>query len=91
MTGTQTLEARSLPDFSKEQLLLTAEEAGDVLRIGRTTIYGLIKDRKIRPVYIGRSCRISRAELERFVEELYGSTSAHPTDPPVVTHRAQVH
>ena len=71
----QILQTPPLPEFSKDQLLLTAEEAGDVLHLGRSTVYSLIKEHKIRPVYIGRSCRISRAELERFVEELYGPTS----------------
>ena len=45
-------------------------EAAQVLRIGRTTIYTLMKAGDLRPVHIGRSCRLSRAELERYVDRL---------------------
>ena len=50
--------------------LLTPEEAAQVLRIGRTTIYALMKAGELRPVHIGRSCRLARAELERYVDRL---------------------
>ena len=59
---------RDLP--SSDRLLLTAEEAATVLRVGRTMVYALMKAGDLRPVHIGRSCRISRAELERYVEHL---------------------
>lgn len=63
-------------------LLLTPEEAATVLRIGRTTIYALMKAGELRPVHIGRSCRLSRAELERYVDRLQAppppqATAAH--------------
>lgn len=53
-----------------ERLLLTTEEAADVLRVGRTTVYALIKAGELRPVHIGRSCRLSHAELKRYVSRL---------------------
>jgi excisionase family DNA binding protein len=53
-----------------EALLLTPEEAATVLRVGRTTVYALMKTGDLRPVHIGRSCRLSRAELERYVSRL---------------------
>ena len=56
--------------LASNPLLLTPEEAATVLRIGRTTIYALIKAGALRPVHIGRSCRLSRAELERYVRSL---------------------
>jgi excisionase family DNA binding protein len=65
-----------------QSLLLTTEEAADVLRVGRTTVYSLIKDGHLRPVHIGRSCRISRAELERYVNRL-------DAPPPTVRSRPQ--
>jgi hypothetical protein len=35
-------------------------------------VYALIKEGRLRPVHIARSCRISRAELDRFVARLDG-------------------
>jgi len=64
------------------RLLLTTAEAADVLRVGRTTVYALIKDGQLRPVHIGRSCRISRAEVERYVNRL-------DTPPPSASPRPQ--
>src|SRR3954468_2143645 len=55
---------------SSDPLLLTPEEAATLLRVGRTTVYALMKAGELRPVHIGRSCRISHAELERFVSRL---------------------
>lgn len=56
--------------WTDEQLLLTAEEAAKALSVGRTTLYALIKEGKLRSVHIGRSCRLTRAELVRYVERL---------------------
>jgi excisionase family DNA binding protein len=53
-----------------ESLLLTPEEAATLLRVGRTTVYALMKAGDLRPVHIGRSCRLARAELERYVRML---------------------
>jgi excisionase family DNA binding protein len=61
---------RLLDGPTGESLLLTPEEAAQVLRVGRTTLYALIKDGDLRPVHIGRSCRISWGELERYVDRL---------------------
>ena len=53
-----------------DQLLLTPEEAARALRVGRTTVYALMKVGELRAVYIGRSCRLPAAELERYVSRL---------------------
>jgi excisionase family DNA binding protein len=58
--------------LGRDPLLFTPEEAAKLLRVGRTTIYSLMKVDELRPVHIGRSCRISRAELERYVRRLDG-------------------
>src|SRR4051812_21406775 len=57
-------------DFTDEQLLLTTVQAGRVLGVGRTTIYQLIKTGELHAVHVGGSCRISWAELERYVTRL---------------------
>jgi excisionase family DNA binding protein len=72
MTKTNDLRAAG-PD---ESLLLTPEEAAKVLRVGRTTVYALIKVGDLRPVHIGRSCRLSRRELERYVRRLEAPPAA---------------
>lgn len=56
--------------WTEEQLLLTAEEAARALHVGRTTLFGLIKNGELRAVHIGRSCRLTRAELLRYVARL---------------------
>jgi excisionase family DNA binding protein len=58
------------PVVPPERLLHTTESAAQILGIGRTTIYALIKEGVLRPVYIGRSCRLSQAELVRYVTAL---------------------
>jgi excisionase family DNA binding protein len=55
--------------LAHSRLLLTAEEAATVLRIGRTTVYALMKADDLHQVHIGRSCRLARAELERYVHQ----------------------
>lgn len=59
--------------LTEDPLLLTAVEAARVLGISRSTVYTLIRDGAITPVHIGRSCRLSRTELHRYVEELQAS------------------
>ncbi len=71
--------------LAADVLLLTPEEAAQMLRVGRTTIYALMKAGELRPVHIGRSCRLSRTELERYVDRL----QAPPTQPPTRAHRRQ--
>jgi excisionase family DNA binding protein len=63
------------------RLLLTAEEAANVLRIGRTTVYALMKSGELRPVHIGRSCRIPQAEVERYVHGLQALASRPQPSP----------
>jgi excisionase family DNA binding protein len=60
---------------SSDPLLLTPEEAATVLHLGRTTVYALMKAGDLRPVHIGRSCRLARAELERYVRMLQNPPS----------------
>ena len=78
--------------MAAERLLLTPEEAAKVLRIGRTTVYALMKSGELRPVHIGRSCRISQAEVERYVRRLQ-PLPPHPQPSPDAAsiHNAPTH
>ena len=48
-------------------LVLTIEEAAEVLRIGRTTMFALVRDGEIRSFLIGRSRRIPLAAIDEYV------------------------
>jgi excisionase family DNA binding protein len=70
-TTASPAEPQRLRDvLASDFLLLTPAEAADLLRVSRTTVYTLIKAGALRPVHIGRSCRLSRAELLRYVNRL---------------------
>jgi excisionase family DNA binding protein len=69
---------RPRDEGAAESLLLTPEEAATLLRIGRTTVYALMKAGDLRSVHIGRSCRLVRAELERYVRGLQKPPQAAP-------------
>jgi excisionase family DNA binding protein len=75
-------EPQPLQDaMAADRLLLTPEEAAKILRIGRTTVYALIKSGELRPVHIGRSCRISQAEVEHYVRRLQALPSRPQPSP----------
>lgn len=57
--------------MTAEKLLLTAEEAANVLSIGRTKVYELIALGELESVTVGRSRRVPVASLARFVERLH--------------------
>src|SRR3954452_23282588 len=74
-------EAMSRPQrlrdvLAEDPLLMTPEEAARLLRVGRTTVYALMKAGDLHPVHIGRSCRLARAELERYVRGLEAPRTA---------------
>lgn len=60
--------------LAEDALLVTPEEAAALLRVGRTTVYALMRAGHLRPVHIGRSCRLPRSELNRYVDGLRSST-----------------
>ena len=69
-------DQRGRDELTGDRLLLTPEEAAQVLRLGRTTVYALMKAGELHPVHIGRSCRLSRGELERYVRGLEAPRTA---------------
>jgi hypothetical protein len=52
------------------RLLVTPEEGASMLRIGRSSMYGLMNAGRIAYVHINASRRIPVAVLEAFVKEL---------------------
>lgn len=53
-----------------EKILLTAEEAADMLGVGKSTVYDLIRMRLLRSVQIGRSRRIPVDACHELVDRL---------------------
>lgn len=54
--------------FDSLPLLLTVGEMASVLRIGRNAAYQLVKGGSIHSIHVGRSIRIPRNALVKFVE-----------------------
>lgn len=52
------------------KLLLTVEEAAELLGIGRTTAFALIRTGALRSVRIGRLRRVRIADLNAYAETL---------------------
>ena len=52
------------------QLLLSVEEAAELLRLGRTRTYELVMTRKIQSVKVGRRRLVVRSSLLDFVQTL---------------------
>jgi len=50
-------------------LLLTVDETAAALQIGRNTVYGLIQRGELPVVPFGRTIRVSRVALERWIEQ----------------------
>jgi excisionase family DNA binding protein len=53
-----------------EKILLTAEEAAEVLGVGKSTVYDLIRMRLLQSVQIGRSRRIPVQACQEMVHRL---------------------
>jgi excisionase family DNA binding protein len=62
---------------SAAKLLLSVEEAADLLGISRSTMYDLMRTRSISSVRIGRCRRIPLDVLREYVDRLPGE----PVDP----------
>jgi excisionase family DNA binding protein len=56
------------------KLLLSVEEAAELLGVSRSTMYDLMRTRAIASVRIGRCRRISLDALRRYVERLPAET-----------------
>lgn len=50
--------------------LMTVEEVMDLLRVGRSTLYSWVNQRRIPAVKIGACVRFRRAAIEKMIESL---------------------
>jgi excisionase family DNA binding protein len=57
-------------------MLLTVEDVCGWLRIPKSTLYKLCKERKIPSIKVGKHWRFDRAHVERWLAELPGTTSS---------------
>lgn len=53
-----------------DRLMVTAEEAAEMLGVGRSAVYDLMRSHALPSVKIGRSRRIPMASLREYVERL---------------------
>ena len=60
--------------------LLRIEEAADLLSLGRSKVYELIRDGRLPVVHIGRSARVPVRALDDFVEALIAEAAEDAAD-----------
>ena len=58
----------TITNFDNLPLALTVLEAGQVLRVGRSVTYELVRSGQLRSVRIGRSIRIPRDALIEYLQ-----------------------
>lgn len=63
-----------LSTSSNYSRLLRVEDVQEILGIGRNSAYALVKSGRLRSIRVGRSIRITRGELARFMGEKYVSS-----------------
>lgn len=49
--------------------ILTSQEAAEYLRTTKSSLFELIRDKKIKAARIGKNYRFSRDELRKFIEQ----------------------
>ena len=58
----------------RRKLLLTAEEAAEMLGVGRTTVYRMLARNELRSIKIGSSRRIPFVSLTEYVDRVLAHT-----------------
>lgn len=56
--------------MTAESLVLTVEETADVLKVGRTTVYDLIKTGLLNSIMIGRLRRIRHTDIVAYLDQI---------------------
>lgn len=62
------IKLSAVTNISNLPLALTVLEAGQVLRVGRSVTYELVRSGQLRSVRIGRSIRIPRDALVEYLQ-----------------------
>ena len=57
-------------EHTTRKQLYRVTEAAEVLGIGRTSVYALLKSGALRSVHVGRSRRIRSVDLDEFINAL---------------------
>ena len=70
--------APAVVNLSLRPVLLTLEEAAELLRIGRTRMFALVGRGEIRSVRIGGSRRVPVVAVEEYVEALLAAGEVVP-------------
>lgn len=70
------MDAPITPDVSSDTLLLSIPAAAKRLSVSTRTIYTLFSTGKLKPLHIGRSCRVSAADLAAYVARLSADVAA---------------
>ncbi len=65
-----TTHPSTLTTTAADTMLLTLDEVARQLRCARRSVERHVASRRLRVVHLGRSVRIERLELERFVAQL---------------------
>ena len=60
-------------------ILHSIMSTAEILGIGRSSVYGLIADGKIKPVKIGRRTLIPDQSIQKLVDDLVAQNSGNPT------------
>ena len=58
-----------------DKLVYSVNEAAELLSIGRTMLYDLMREGRLPSLKVGHRRLIARADLERFVEQAQGEAA----------------
>ena len=61
------------------QSILTIEEAAEVLRVGRTTMYELVLSGQVPSFTVGRARRLRRSDLDDYIKRRVALQRAYQT------------
>ena len=62
------MERHNTTEYAAVRPLLTVPELARVLRIGRTSVYRLVKSGSIHPVVVGERLRFRPEDVEAYLE-----------------------